>query len=157
MQTETRPKPKPVVMAERRAEAADRKAAHAAALTDRRVEEARAERDRARADLAEIREDRDRWRAQAERLAGALERLRGPQPPRLPIIAPPAAARQDDDLLYGVPAIAEAFRWRPRQVYHLADKHGLPTFNMGRIVCARRAAVTEWLAAQEAAATQKGR
>ena len=55
-------------------------------------------------------------------------------------------AELDDDMLYGVPAIAEAFRWRPRQVYHLADKHGLPTFKIGRTVCARRSDVRAWIA-----------
>lgn len=66
---------------------------------------------------------------------------------------------QDDDLLYGVPAIAEAFRWRPRQVYHLADKHGLPTFKVGRTVCARRSEVRAWIARvaeASAAATRAG-
>lgn len=60
----------------------------------------------------------------------------------------------DDDLLYGVPAIAEAFRWRARQVYHLKDKHGLPTFKMGKIVCAKRSAIRAWIdgAAERAAA-----
>lgn len=66
-----------------------------------------------------------------------------------------AMTERDDDMLYGVPAIAEAFRWRPRQVYHLADKHGLPTFKIGRTVCARRSAVRAWIeqiADREAAA-----
>ncbi|EHP93424.1 hypothetical protein [Methylorubrum extorquens] len=56
------------------------------------------------------------------------------------------------DLLYGVPAIATAFGWKPRQVYHLKDQHELPTFKIGRTVCASRAAVRSWLAAREAAA-----
>ena len=56
-----------------------------------------------------------------------------------------------DDVLYGVPAIAEAFRLKLRQVYHLKDEHGLPTFKVGRTVCARRGAVTAWLAEREAA------
>lgn len=61
----------------------------------------------------------------------------------------------DDDLLYGVPAIAEAFRWRPRQVYHLKEKHGLPTFKMGKIVCAKRSEIRAWIdsIAERAAAT----
>lgn len=52
---------------------------------------------------------------------------------------------ENDDLLYGVPAIAEAFRWKPRQVYHLKEKHGLPTFKIGRTVCARRSEVKAWI------------
>lgn len=60
----------------------------------------------------------------------------------------------DEDLLYGVPAIAEAFKLRTRQVYHLKDEHGLPTFKIGRTVCASRRAVATWIAgvAERAAA-----
>jgi hypothetical protein len=64
---------------------------------------------------------------------------------------------RDDDMLYGVPAIAEAFRWRPRQVYHLKDKHGLPTFKVGKTVCAKRSAIRAWIvsiAEREAAARE---
>lgn len=50
-----------------------------------------------------------------------------------------------DDLLYGVPAIAAAFKLAVRQVYHLKDKHGLPTFKVGRAVCAKRSAVRAWI------------
>lgn len=65
---------------------------------------------------------------------------------------------EDEDLLYGVPAIAKAFRWRPKQVYHLKDHHGLPTFKIGRTVCARKSAVRAWIAdvAERAAAEQRG-
>lgn len=51
----------------------------------------------------------------------------------------------DEDLLYGVPAIADAFRWKARHVYHLKDKHGLPTFKIGRTVCAKRSAIRAWI------------
>lgn len=57
-----------------------------------------------------------------------------------------------DDVLYGVPAIADAFRLKARQVYHLKAEHGLPTYKVGRIVCARRGAVAAWFASREAAA-----
>lgn len=64
----------------------------------------------------------------------------------------------DDELLYGVPAIAEAFKWRPRQVYHLKDKHGLPTFKVGKIVCAKRSAIRAWIdSVAEKAAANGGR
>ncbi|MBB3020668.1 putative DNA-binding transcriptional regulator AlpA [Microvirga lupini] len=53
---------------------------------------------------------------------------------------------ENEDLLYGVPAIAEAFKWKPRQVYHLKEKHGLPTFKMGRTVCALKSDVRAWIA-----------
>lgn len=61
-------------------------------------------------------------------------------------------AASPDDVLYGMPAVAEAFGWRTRQAEHLKEKHGLPTFKIGRIVCARRSAVAAWLAEREAAA-----
>lgn len=57
-------------------------------------------------------------------------------------------------MLYGVPAIAAAFRLKDRQVYHLKGKHGLPTFKVGKSVCARRGAVAAWLAEREAAARE---
>lgn len=59
-----------------------------------------------------------------------------------------------DDVLYGVPAIAEAFKLTPRQVTHLKNTHGLPTYKIGKTVCARRGAVAAWLKAQETAATE---
>lgn len=55
-----------------------------------------------------------------------------------------------DDLLYGVPAIADAFGWKARQVYHLKEAHGLPTFKIGRVVCAKRSAIAAWITAQAA-------
>lgn len=51
----------------------------------------------------------------------------------------------DGDLLMGVPAIADAFRLSVRQTYYLKEKHGLPTFKIGRIVCAQRGAVKAWI------------
>ena len=53
--------------------------------------------------------------------------------------------QNDDELLYGVPAIAAAFKLPVRQTYHLKDKHGLPTFKVGKIVCAKRSAVRAWI------------
>lgn len=58
------------------------------------------------------------------------------------------------DVLHGVPAIAAEMRLNPRQVYHLKEQHGLPTFKIGRTVCARRSAIQAWLAEREAAARQ---
>lgn len=57
-----------------------------------------------------------------------------------------------DEVLYGMPAVAEAFGWRTRQAEHLKEKHGLPTFKIGRVVCARRSAIAQWLAQREAEA-----
>jgi hypothetical protein len=52
------------------------------------------------------------------------------------------------DLLYGMPAIAEFLKIRPRQAYHLAET-GMPTFKLGKKTCARKSALSKWLAEQE--------
>ena len=51
------------------------------------------------------------------------------------------------DLLYGMPAIAAYLQLRRGQAYHLAEKGGMPTFRLGRIVCAMRAAIDAWVLA----------
>lgn len=56
------------------------------------------------------------------------------------------------DLLYGLEAIGKAIGLGARQVQHLHDKGDLPTFKMGRTVCARRSTLASHFAAQEAAA-----
>jgi hypothetical protein len=61
----------------------------------------------------------------------------------------------EDDLLYGFPAIAEFLKISTRQAEHLRDKHNLPTFNVGRIVCARPAALRTWLREREASGGQQ--
>lgn len=60
-------------------------------------------------------------------------------------------ALNDEALLYGVPAIAGYLKMDPRKVYHLKDKHGLPTFKIGETVCARPSAIRAWLSEQERA------
>lgn len=45
------------------------------------------------------------------------------------------------DLLYGVPAIAEYLNMKDQQVYHLAAIGRLPTFKVGRKVCARKSSL----------------
>lgn len=56
------------------------------------------------------------------------------------------------DLLYGVAAIASHLELTQRQVLHLHEKAGIPTFKMGRTVCARRSALeAHFLNLQEAA------
>ncbi len=64
----------------------------------------------------------------------------------------------DQDMLYGVPAIAQTFGWRLNHVYHLKAKHGLPTFKIGRVVCAKRSAIRAWIEgiAEREAAKQRG-
>ena len=53
-------------------------------------------------------------------------------------MTPPTA-----DLLYGVPSIAEFLGITPAAVYHLAAKKRIPTFKVGKTVCARRARILE--------------
>lgn len=60
-----------------------------------------------------------------------------------------------EDVLMGVLAIAKALGWTTRQVHHMKDEHGLPTFKIGKTVCARRGAIRDWLAEREAAARKQ--
>lgn len=146
MQTFQGHRAKPTVVADRRADTAERKLAALEAVVEReRITAARL-----KGEIAEIREDRDRWRLQAERLATAIEKLKAP-----PVLVPPApvtppisreaSTPADADLLYGVPAIAAAFNLPWRKVYHLKDHHGLPTFKIGGKVCANRRVVAAWI------------
>lgn len=67
------------------------------------------------------------------------------------------AGTQQVDLLYGLEAIGAAIGLGARQVQHLHDKGDLPTFKMGRAVCARRSTLAKHFAAQEAAASAAAR
>ena len=57
------------------------------------------------------------------------------------------------DLLYGMPAIAEFIGLSTAQAKHLARGHLLPTFKLGKRVCARRSTLTAWLAECESGAS----
>lgn len=54
------------------------------------------------------------------------------------------------DLLYGIKAIAAELGMRPKQAEHRIAQGAIPTFKMGRTVCASRAALQAWLAKQGA-------
>ena len=54
------------------------------------------------------------------------------------------------DLLYGVPRIAEYLGLTPAAVYHLAAQKRIPTFRMGKTVCARRSTLAARIAELEA-------
>jgi len=56
------------------------------------------------------------------------------------------------DLLHGVPAIAAHLNMTAKQVYHLHGNGQLPTFKIGKTVCARRSTLAKHFEAQEAAA-----
>ena len=59
------------------------------------------------------------------------------------------------DLLYGLEAIGKHVGLTARQAESLIGKGELPTFKMGRTVCARRSTLAKHFAAQEAAAARK--
>ena len=52
-------------------------------------------------------------------------------------------------LLHGMPAIAEAMGLTPRQIRNLMEAEGLPTFRIGRTVCARPERIRNWLEKHE--------
>jgi excisionase family DNA binding protein len=59
---------------------------------------------------------------------------------------------QGPDLLYGAPAIADYLGLSDDAVYHLARQKRIPTFKMGRTVCARRSTLVRAIAELEAEA-----
>ncbi len=56
--------------------------------------------------------------------------------------------RDDTDLLYGMSAIASHIGLTERQALHLKETSEIPTFKMGRRVCALRSKLDEWLRAK---------
>lgn len=58
------------------------------------------------------------------------------------------------DIICGAEAIATELLGdakKRRQVYYLAEKHSLPVFRMGGMLCARRSKLLSWIESQEAA------
>ncbi|GGC70755.1 DNA-binding protein [Chelatococcus reniformis] len=55
------------------------------------------------------------------------------------------------DLLSGWIAIGKHLGMKPDAARHLARTSGLPTFKLGKTVCARRSTLNAWLAEREAA------
>jgi excisionase family DNA binding protein len=60
------------------------------------------------------------------------------------------AESQRADLLYGAPAIADYLGLTNDAVYHLARQKRIPTFRMGRTVCARKSTLARAIAELEA-------
>lgn len=60
------------------------------------------------------------------------------------------------DLLYGVPAIAAFLELREKQVRNRIEQGAIPSFKLGRTVCARRTTLRAWIAEQEAAGRPEG-
>jgi excisionase family DNA binding protein len=72
----------------------------------------------------------------------------------------PVSETTTDDaglLLYGAPAIAKFLGLTLRQVRHRVADGEIPTFKLGRIVCARRASLVAWLAKREVEAQARVR
>lgn len=63
--------------------------------------------------------------------------------------------RIGDDLIRGAKPLADYLGWSERQVYNAHAKGNLPTFNIGRALCARRSTLHAHLAALEAGHLQK--
>ena len=60
--------------------------------------------------------------------------------------------RQEKDVLYGLRAIADFMGIEYRQAKHRAASGAIPTFNMGRTVCATKSGLTSSISAREAEA-----
>lgn len=56
--------------------------------------------------------------------------------------------KYDSDLLVGVEEIGRFIGRSRRQTQHWIDVHHLPTFRVGRAVCAYKAAINAWLRGQ---------
>ena len=61
----------------------------------------------------------------------------------------------DPDLLFGIQAIASHLGIEYRQAAHIHEQGGIPTFKMGKIVCARRSTLAKHFAEQEAASPNR--
>ncbi len=66
----------------------------------------------------------------------------------------PDVVPADGQILYGVKAIAGFMGIRDRQALGLIERGRLPHFRIGKIVCAKRAAVLLWIDVQEAASAK---
>ena len=53
------------------------------------------------------------------------------------------------DLLRGLPAIARHLGWTAGSTRYRVEAGHLPTFRVGRTICARRSSLAQWLAQAE--------
>lgn len=63
-------------------------------------------------------------------------------------------SNNDVPMIYGAGRIAEYLGIGRRQVYHAAERHGLPVFKIGTTVCARPESLAAWISAREASAAE---
>jgi len=61
----------------------------------------------------------------------------------------PSPDVRPSDLLYGLDAIAAFLRMKKRSVKYRAQLGEIPTFKIGRTVCARERTLASWLAQRE--------
>jgi hypothetical protein len=54
------------------------------------------------------------------------------------------------DVIRGIAAIARALGVTPVQIRRLQERHGLPTFRVGKVLCARAGEIDEWRAQWQA-------
>ena len=64
--------------------------------------------------------------------------------------------RPTADLLYGVPAISQFLGISTHAAYDLAAQKRIPTFKVGKIICARRARILEAFEQLEQTASDRG-
>ena len=64
---------------------------------------------------------------------------------------------ETNDLLHGIKRIAAFLEIGPRQAQYLHDKGEIPTFKIGKIVCARKSGLNAHFAAIEAEAAKQAR
>lgn len=61
---------------------------------------------------------------------------------------------ETSDLIHGVKRIGQFLELSPRQVQYLHETDRIPTFKIGKIVCARKSALNDHFANLEAATLQ---
>jgi hypothetical protein len=55
-----------------------------------------------------------------------------------------------DDIMEGAERIGAFLAMKPGRIYHLAEAGALPTFKVGKHLCARRSTLLRWIENQEA-------
>jgi hypothetical protein len=60
-----------------------------------------------------------------------------------------------EDIIEGAAEIGAYLAMKPGRIYHLAERGGLPTFKIGKHLCARRSTLLRWIQKQEARRLQK--
>lgn len=75
-------------------------------------------------------------------------------------VFPDSKSGLGNDLLRGAAAIADHVfgdAHQRRSVYYYVEKRTLPVFRIGRVICARKSRLDQWIAEQEQAAAPSAR